>query len=134
MFQNRPIFAMKSRIHLANCVYFYRRIMATITINGVTYSGKNVSVRNGHVSIDGKESDTAGAPRVTIEVHGDIETFQCDSCDTASIHGDVGSVTTASGNVHCGDVSGSVRTASGNVSCRDIGGNVTTASGNVSRR
>jgi hypothetical protein len=108
--------------------------MATITINGVTYTGDNVSVHNGRVTIDGKEADAADAPRVTIEVHGDIKTFECDRCDTASIHGDVGSVTTASGNVQCGDVRGSVQTASGNVNCRDVGGDVRTVAGNVNRR
>jgi hypothetical protein len=108
--------------------------MATITINGVTYTGDNVSVRNGRVTIDGKETDTADAPRITIEVHGNVSTFECDRCDTASIHGDVGSVTTASGNVQCGDVRGSVQTASGNVNCRDVGGDVRTVAGNVNRR
>lgn len=88
--------------------------MATITVNGVTYSVDNVIVYKGRVSIDGKEADTADAPRMTIEVHGDIKAFECDSVDIATIHGDVGSVTTASGNVQCGDV----HTVTGNVNRR----------------
>ncbi|KMY86077.1 Phage protein [Candidatus Paraburkholderia calva] len=107
---------------------------ATITINGVTYSGNSVSVRSKRVIVDGQDVTVDDATRITIEVHGNIETLQCDNCDTAMIHGEVGSVTTASGNVQCSDVRGSVRTASGNVNCGDIGGEVRTASGNMSRR
>ncbi|KNH06761.1 Phage protein [Candidatus Burkholderia brachyanthoides] len=108
---------------------------ATITISGVTYYSVNsVSVRGKRMIVDGQDVTVDDAPRITIEVHGNIETLQCDNCDTATIRGEVGSVTTASGNVQCGDVRGSVRTASGNVNCGDIGGEAKTASGNVSQR
>ncbi|WP_250518440.1 hypothetical protein [Caballeronia sp. ATUFL_M1_KS5A] len=108
--------------------------MATITLNGVTYTGNHVSVRGGRVLVDGKNVSAGEATRITLEVHGDLQAFQADNCDTVAVHGAVGVVSTVSGNVTCGDVGGAVSTVSGNVNCGDIAGEVRTTCGSVSRR
>lgn len=107
---------------------------ATITINGVTYSGESVSVRGGRVIVDGKDVTPEAASRITLEVHGDLQSFQADRCDTVAVHGNVGSVSTVSGSVTCGDIGGSVSTVSGSVNCRDVGGKVSTTSGSINQR
>ncbi|MDR5810314.1 hypothetical protein [Caballeronia sp. LZ019] len=108
--------------------------MASITINGRTVTGKNISVRGKQVTVDGETVTVDDSLRVIIEVQGDVERIDVDSCERLSVHGQAGRVSVVSGNITCGDVGGSVETVSGNVNCRDIGGNVSTTSGNVNRR
>lgn len=108
--------------------------MSRITINHREYSAhSSIVINNGRVLLDGKPVDTADdQKRISIEVHGDIQDLQIDSCDTLLIQGAVGSVQSTSGDVRCGDVGGSVQTVSGDVRAKSIGGNVKTISGNVS--
>lgn len=123
--------------------------MATNIINGVRYSGNNITIKNGKVIIDGKPIDTGDAKEIKIEVQGDIETLDVDMCNTIQITGSVGNlnngsgdvsvgqhviggVTCGSGNVDVdGDISGEIKTGSGNVKAINIFGNVKTGSGNV---
>lgn len=86
--------------------------MATIKINGVTYSGNNIEVIGTSVSIDGKPVDgTFKSPLEVRVVEGVLHELKAD------------------GSVICGHVTGNV-TAGGSVNCDDIDGNVT-AGGSV---
>ena len=104
---------------------------AGITINGRSFSGNNVSIVNGKVTIDGKRVDVEERDvKITVTVNGNIGNLEMDSGEV-TVQGDVGEIKTASGSVMCQDVKGGVQTASGNVSCTDVYADITTRSGNV---
>lgn len=104
--------------------------MATITINGNTYTGRNVSVINGRVTVDGKDM-TPDNKTITISVQGDINELHVDACSFIKVKGNCKSVNSGSGDIACNDVLGSIKTGSGDVSCKNVQGNVRTGSGDV---
>ena len=95
----------------------------TINANGktVTVSGKNVSIINGKIFVDGKEHTVEGK---TIDIDTVIVEGNCNKleCISAEIRGD------AKGDVECtslicgGDIHGNVDST--NIKCRDIKGSV----------
>jgi hypothetical protein len=101
------------------------------TINGKTYSGSNISVRNGRVIVDGKEVDKIAVGQdVRVSVSGSVDsislengTIECVSAkDIQTTNGDIkiagsvdGDVTCKNGNISCGNVSGSVTNKNGNI-------------------
>jgi len=120
---------------------------ASLTLNGVTYIGDNIVVReDGSVMVDGVlyderinfgYQDNSSSP-IMIKISGDLyslETTDSLTYEGGTIHGNVtvgndvhGSIS-AGGNVSCGEVSGSV-SANGSVDCEYVGGDVS-AGGNV---
>lgn len=79
----------------------------TININGKTYHGKNISVINNNVFIDGKPADDNPFQGIVeIKVEGDLA--QLDSDVAVVVNGDV------HGNVDAGN----------SATCRNVGGNV----------
>lgn len=109
-----------------------------IRINGTTITqtggGRTVVVRNGRVTVDGKDVTPEGPEKtINISIEGNVGSLEVDACDRIEVNGSVGSVTTAAGDVQCGDVHGSVQTMSGDVRCGDVAGSVGTMSGNVRR-
>ena len=103
----------------------------TITINGVTYTGNNISMRNGKVTIDGVEQDQKISGVVEVRVSGTLASLDCDSSVTCNdVHGSVN----VGGSITCADVSGSVN-AGGSIKCREVGGNASAGGSiNTSRR
>ena len=108
--------------------------MNTIKINGVTIetNGRSVSIKNGHVSIDGNEITKGVADKFVIEINGRLENLSADKCESITISGTAGTIKTMSGDVTCGAVAGAVATMSGDIKCGAIGGAVSTMSGDVS--
>lgn len=105
--------------------------MSTISVNGVTYSGgRSVTITNGRVVVDGKDL-TPDAKDIRIEVSGNVENITADACNSITVNGSVGEVSTQSGDVKCGDVVGSVSVMSGDVRCGSVGGSVKTMSGDI---
>lgn len=106
---------------------------ANLTLNGVSYSGRNISVTNGRVVIDGRDVTAAAdsQSKLVIEVKGDLEHLEVGSCASVTIAGAVGSVSTASGDVHCGDVGGRVSAVSGDIYCCNVTGDVESVSGDI---
>lgn len=104
--------------------------MATIQINGVTYTGNSVNIINGRVIVDGREQDgdkLSGVVEIRV-VEGLLQNLSSDaSINCGSVQGNV----SAGGSVNCDRVGGSV-TAGGSVNCDDIGGNVS-AGGSIRR-
>lgn len=103
----------------------YLYSMATMTINGVSVTGNNISVINGVIYVDGHKVDVKGTgSRGDIaEVHilsGLVENISCDGSVTAQ---DVGGKISAGGSVNCGSVEGNV-SAGGSVNCGAVGGKV----------
>lgn len=107
---------------------------ASVTINGKTYSGRTVEVRNNKVFVDGKEADAEDSKQITVQVTGDLGSLHVDNCEHVVVHGQVGSVETMSGNVQCGNVAGDVKTMSGNITCGDVEGGVQTMTGNIRKK
>lgn len=110
------------------------KIMNTISINGntITTTGNSSIVSaNGKIYVNGKDV-TPDSKEITIEVHGDINKLEVDNCHSLTVSGNVGSVSTISGDVECGPITGGVKTVSGDVcSTGRIGGSVSTVSGDV---
>lgn len=107
-----------------------------IVIGSSIFSGRNVNISGNRVIIDGVDvtSQLPDQKQYTIEVTGDIESIKVDACDKLTVNGNVGSVSTASGDIECGDVGGAVSSVSGDIDCGNIGGSVSTVSGDVKYR
>lgn len=103
-----------------------------VTINGVEYSGNNVSVRGDKIIIDGKEIMSTDISTVfNISVEGNVASID-NSSGTVTCN-DAGSVSTQSGDVVVsGSVNGNVETMSGDVTVAGhIKGNTETMSGDI---
>lgn len=110
------------------------RNMSSLRINGVTVSGNSIQVKNGSIFVDGNVVDAGDAKQIRIEVTGNIESINADACDSITVSGHSGPISTLSGDVKCGNVDGSVKTMSGDVRCGSIGGSVSTMSGDIIRK
>lgn len=107
-----------------------------IVIGSNTFNGRSVQITNNRVIIDGVDV-TGQLPEqkeYKIEINGNIDKIHCDRCNTISVTGDVGGVSTQSGDIECGTVSGSISTMSGDVDCGHVGGSISTMSGDVKHR
>jgi hypothetical protein len=109
--------------------------MGTITINGQTFTDKNINVSGNKVIIDGIDV-TPESKEINISILGSIEDLKVSSCNKLTIDGSVGSISTQSGDVEVtGDITGDVKTMSGDVNCSgNIGGSVKTMSGDIKYR
>jgi hypothetical protein len=108
---------------------------STVSINGQTYSGNNVSIINGNVVIDGNKQDQVLEGPISVVVNGNVDRVETTSGDV-DVTGSTGTVSTMSGSVTCGgNISGDVSTMSGSVRCDgSIGGSVETMSGSIRSR
>lgn len=106
--------------------------MSSITINGKTYVGRNISIINNKIYIDDVEQESMSTTdkELNIQLSGTIKNLHTDRSVTVS--GGVVEKIDANGSVSCGDVIGNVD-AGGSVSCGNVGGNVD-AGGSVSAR
>ncbi len=105
-----------------------------ININGKTFSGNSVTINNGKIIIDGVDQ-TPDSKTVNIEITANIQTLKVDHANSISVKGDIGNLSTQSGDVDIeGNVSGSISTMSGDVDCGNVGGNISTMSGDVKHR
>lgn len=97
------------------------KIMATITIGNKQYSGNNVSIVNGRITIDGDEkADTVtGVTEIRI-IEGVLESLITDASVSC---GDVKGNITAWGSVNCDNVWGSIN-CEGSVTCDNVKGNI----------
>lgn len=100
--------------------------MASITINGNTYSGNNITVQGDTIIIDGKVAQGGLTGIVEIKVEGDVASIN--SSAAVSVTGDVHGYVDANGGVKCGNVDGDVK-ANGGVKCGNVGQNVKAGGG-----
>jgi hypothetical protein len=105
----------------------------SITVNGISYSGKNITIRNGNVQIDGKNVTPKDEKVISITVEGNINNLRVDECQSCTITGAVKSVNTGSGDVEInGNCEGSIDTGYGDVEITgNCAGDIDTGSGNV---
>ena len=134
---------------------FKKFFMNKVIINGVTIitNGKgNVVVKNGKVYVDDILQDTNNMKEINISIEGDVKNLEVDVCNKVSVCGNIGSISTSSGDVEVsGDVSygikcssgdvevegcvnGDIQTSSGDVKCGPVSGNVKTKSGDIKNK
>lgn len=90
-----------------------------VIINGKTYRGKNISVINNKVVIDGKEI-TSGNETLNIEVSGNVDKINCSG--HVVVKGNSGSIDCGGSVIVSGDVHGNID-CGGSCNCRNISGN-----------
>ncbi len=102
----------------------------TSTINGKTYKGKNIEIKNNRVWVDGeeqKDSKLKEVKNISISIDGNIQSIEISDCNDLRVKGDVGKIDLNNGNIEIeGNVENGVTSKNGNI---EINGNVT---GNVS--
>lgn len=100
----------------------------TVNINGVEYSGKNISITGDSIVIDGKSTNyTAKVLNVTVTSY--VQSLVTGSGDV-TVTGDVGSIQTGSGDVEITGNIDIVSTGSGDVTANRIT-HATSMSGDV---
>jgi hypothetical protein len=100
----------------------------TITVNGSSYSGSNVSIIDGVVTVDGVIQKQKIGHLVNVTIAGDVERVENTAGDVF-IRGNV------TGSVECVDIGNDVQTISGNViASGSINGNVKTISGDITSK
>lgn len=104
-----------------------------IKVNETTYqSGKNLSIRNGRIFVDGKDV-TPIAEKFEITVSGDVEKIDFDYVKAINVTGNVGTVNAGMGDVNVsGNIGADAHTGHGDIEVKgDIIGNAKTSMGNV---
>ena len=102
-----------------------------ISINGTTFSGKSINIKNNKILIDGLNV-TPDNKIITILVNGNVDILQTDVCETIKIAGDVKDLSLSAGNIEViGDCHRDVKTSAGNIKCENVTGNVSTGSGDI---
>lgn len=102
----------------------------SVTINGVSYVGNNINVKNGVLSIDNVVQTATLENIVNIVINGDCGDIN-NTQGTVEIRGKCENIKTVSGDVNCSDVQGSVQTVSGDVKAKNVNGYVKTVSGDI---
>lgn len=108
--------------------------MGKINVNGRNYVGNSVTISGNKIIVDGKnvsETDDFKGPSLTVEINGHLNMLQVDSCDKITVDGDIGNLSTVSGDVRSLNINGNVSTVSGDVKANTISGNVNTISGDI---
>lgn len=106
---------------------------SSITIDGKTFTGRNIKIINDKVIVDGVEQEDSLVGPVSVTVNGDAERIETVS-GSVEVSGSCSAVKTMSGDVRCGDVKGDVGTMSGDVTCGSVSGQIKTMSGDVRMR
>lgn len=102
----------------------------SVTIDGRTFSGRNVVINKNRVIVDGVEQSGELIGPVSITIDGDVESIDGSFTDV-TVTGSAGQVKTMSGDVRCGDISGSVSTMSGDITAKEVRGSASSMSGDV---
>ena len=107
--------------------------MGFIKFDNQVYEGRNITIRDNKVMIDGKERTPKDTLNVNIIVEGDIDSLNVDMAEKIAIAGRVGVAKTMSGDLHIkGNVNSSAKSQSGNITIDgDLTGDAKTMSGNI---
>lgn len=102
---------------------------SSVTINGKTYVGSNITINGNKVSVDGNVVEEA--VNIYITVTGNVE--KINTTGDIEVHGNVGSAETGAGDIDIiGDVSGDVETGAGDIVIKgNVAGDVETVAGSI---
>lgn len=97
-----------------------------ITVNGhrIQCSGRNISIQNGKITVDGRSLECDMTGDIHVVVNGDINQLTCSG--SVEVNGNCGSVDCAGSCTVSGDVNGSID-ATGSVTCGTVYGNIDAA-------
>lgn len=97
--------------------------MNTIIINGqkIQTNGKNISVINDTIYVDGVTIQSNLSGIVEVKFEGDLASLKCNG--SASINGNVKGDVDVGGSLKCCDVSGNLDVG-GSVQCGKVGGDI----------
>jgi len=102
---------------------------SSVTINGKTYVGRNITINGNKVSVDGNVVEEA--VNININVTGNVE--KINTTGDIEVHGNVGSAETGAGDIAIeGNVSGDVETGAGDIEVIGVVfGDVETGAGSI---
>lgn len=105
--------------------------MVKVTINGVEYTGKSVTVCDGDVIVDFKKVH-GGANYIyeNITIEGNADNIKTSS-GNVKVSGNVNNVSTTSGDVTTNSIQNAATTVSGDITAGIINGSATTISGDI---
>ena len=103
-----------------------------VEIDGKSFVGQNIQISGNKVLVDGKAQAGELVGDIIVTVHGDVQSI--DDVVGKVTANNVGEISTGSGDINCGAVSGGIRTGSGDVHCGTVEGNIKTGSGDVYHR
>ena len=95
--------------------------MGNIKINGVSYVGDSLVVKNNKIFIDGKEHEI-DSKTINISVIGNIDSISADSCQKIYVKGDVNTLKTMSGDVEIEGIINEYKILYPNIICVLTGG------------
>lgn len=108
-----------------------RGAKSKIVVNGHTVVGRNVSIVNGKITVDGKLIEFPDAKEIKIVVEGDLGSLRVDAGDV-SVQGSCGEIEVNQGSVTvAGDVKGEIQADQGRVECNDVYADVKVNMGNI---
>lgn len=103
-----------------------------IVINGKSYSGKNLTIKNNKVFIDGVEQESSSI-QLNITINGDVNSM--DITGDTVVNGNVTKINVGVGDVKCNDVAGDVIVDVGDVNVSgNISGKVKVSVGDIKYR
>jgi hypothetical protein len=106
-----------------------------IIIGNNNIQGRNITIINGVVVVDGKQIDLPENEKVINIYAESIDRIEVDSCNEVIVKGNSGSILVSQGNVSVGgNVDGDINVSQGNVYCGNIGGDVSVSIGNIRGR
>lgn len=104
---------------------------SSININGKTIYGKSIELKNGDVTIDGKDAGSINVDNsvYNIEVNGNVESLDLTNGTVEAK--EITKVSTVSADVNCDIIHGNVTNVSGDVIAKKIFGKTSTVSGDI---
>lgn len=107
---------------------------SSININGKSIYGKSIELKNGDVTIDGKDAGSIeglGSDNsvYNIEVNGDVESLDLTNGTVEAK--EITKVSTINADVNCDIIHGNVTNVSGDVIAKKIFGKTSTVSGDI---
>lgn len=105
-----------------------------IIVNGKTYHGKSVSMKNNQLYIDGVLVETINTPVIDVKIEGNCHSVLNEVGDV-TVNGQVtGGVKNSTGDITCGNIVGDVTNEVGDISCGKVTGSVKTGVGDINKR
>lgn len=102
-----------------------------VSVNGQSFSGRNITASGGSVIVDGEDVSIQDQTNIKVTIQGNCQSVKLGN-GQVTVEGDAGTVSTTNGDVDCETVQGSVSTVNGDVDCGEVHGNVSTVNGDIS--
>lgn len=95
--------------------------MAKISIDGRTFTGNNISIIDGVVTVDSVQQNGTLTGQVQLKIEGTLDSLTTDA--SVNMKGQINGNVEAGGSVKCDDIGGNVN-AGGSVKCDNVSGSI----------